>query len=155
VKNGEFMVRPCKLTKDVTKRIGDNIALGLTYSLASEAFGITYQTLNSWLNRGKTEKSGKYHQLYKHIQKRNSDAAKALLERLNEAIDVGNCQVCMFILERHFPDEFGRRVYRKINSVPENQNVIVDIAINDADRLRAKILDKFDRVGKSNESLTN
>ena len=79
------MARPSKLTPEIQQRIGDNIALGLTYSLAAEAAGITYKTFNEWMNKGKTEKSGKYYQFYKHIQKCNADAAKVLLERINEA----------------------------------------------------------------------
>jgi len=54
--------------------------------------------------------------------------------------------VCMWILERRFSEDFGRRVYRNINSVSENQNVIIDIAINDADGIRAQIIERFDRV---------
>ncbi len=46
------MARPSKLTPDITKRIGDNIALGLTYRLAAEAAGITYKTFNEYMNRG-------------------------------------------------------------------------------------------------------
>jgi hypothetical protein len=95
------------------------------------------------MNRRKAEKSGKYHQFYRHITKRNADAAKALLECLNEAADAENCQVCMWILDRRFPEDFGRRVYRKINVVLENQNENVEIIINDADGIRAKILEKF------------
>ena len=76
------------------------------------------------------------------------------MQRLNDAAKAGNCQVCMWILERRFPEDFGRRVYRKTNVVSENQNVIVDIAINDADGIRAQILDKLD-LGKENQkSLT-
>jgi hypothetical protein len=56
----------------------------------------------------------------------------------------------MWILERRFSDDFGRRVYRKTNVVPENQNVIVDIAINDANGIRAQILEKFD-LGRENQ----
>jgi hypothetical protein len=51
----------------MTTRIGDNFALGLSYSLAAEASGITYQTFNDWMSKGKTEKSGKYYQFYKYI----------------------------------------------------------------------------------------
>ena len=40
------MARPSKLTSDIAKRIGDNIALGLSYALAAESVGITYQTFN-------------------------------------------------------------------------------------------------------------
>ncbi len=46
------MARPCKLNPELQHRIGDNVALGLTYSLASEAVGITYKTFNSWMKRG-------------------------------------------------------------------------------------------------------
>jgi hypothetical protein len=139
------MARPSKLTTNITKRIEDNIALGLPYALAAESAGITYQTFNDWMNKGKTEKSGKYYQFYQHIKKRNADAAKALLERLNKAVEAGNCQVCMFILERRFSDEFGRRVYRKTNVVAENINANVEITVHEADILRKQILAKFDR----------
>ncbi len=137
------MARPTKLTPELQQRIGDNVALGLTYSLAAEAARITYKTLNIWMNKGKTEKSGKYFQFYKHIQKRDADAAKGCIKRLTDAADAGNCQVYMRILERRFPEDFARRQYRKMNVVSDNQNVFVDIAINDADGIRAQILEKF------------
>jgi len=142
------MARPSKLTPEIQNKIGDNVALGLTYSLAAEAAGITYKTFNDWMNRGKTDKSGKYFEFHKFIQKRNADAAKALLERIKEAADAGNCQVCMWILERRFPDEFGRRVYRKTNVISENLNQNVEIIMTDGDDIRKEILTKFNLVGE-------
>ena len=139
------MARPCKLTDEIKRKIGDNIALGLTYSLAPEAAGITYKTFNIYMNRGKTEKSGKYFEFYKFIQKRNADAAKSLLERIKKAADAGNCQLCMWILERRFPEDFARRQYRKMNVVSENKNENVEIIVQDTDILRKQILKKFDR----------
>jgi hypothetical protein len=65
------MARPSKLTPDIKKRIGENIALGLTYSLAAESAGVTYKTYNEWNQRRQTEKSGKYfefHQIYPEMQ---------------------------------------------------------------------------------------
>jgi|SRR5208283_4170181 len=138
------MARPCKLTPEIQKRIGENIALGLTYKLAAEAAGITYKTLNEWNQKGQTEKSGKYHQFAQHIKKCNANGARKLLEKLNDAAEAGNCQVCMFILERRFPDEFGRRVYRKTNVVSENINANVEITVQETDILRKQILAKFD-----------
>ncbi len=96
-----------------TEKIGDNIALGLTYTIAAEAAGIWYQIFNGWHKKDKNSKSGEYFEFYKFIQKCNADAAKKYLERLNKAAKAGNCMVCMWILERRFPDEFGRRVYKK------------------------------------------
>ena len=138
------MARPTKLTPELQQRIGDNIALGLTYSLAFEAAGITYKTFNLWMQRGQTEKSGKYYNFAQYIQKCNADAAKVLLERINEAARAGNTQMCTWILERRFSEDFGRRVFKKTNVVSENQNVNVSIVTNDAYGIRAQILEKFD-----------
>jgi|SRR5271157_910443 len=139
------MARPTKLTYEIQQRIGENIALGLSYALAAESAGVTYQTFNTWMNKGKKSTSGKYYQFYKQIQKRNADAAKTCLERLNDAAETENCQVCMWILERRFPEDFGRRVYRNANVVSENKNENVEIIVNDEDEIRKQILMKFDR----------
>lgn len=80
---------------------------------------------------------------YRYIQKCNADGAKKLLERLNDAAVAGNCQVCMWILERRLPDCFGRRVYRKMDVVSENKNENIELIINDADEIRETILEKF------------
>ena len=137
------MARPTKLTPEIQQKIGDGVSLGLTYALAANAAGISYQTLNQWMQLGRNSTSGVYFKFSQHITNCNADAAKILLERLKTAADAGNCQVCMWILSRRFHDEFGRRVYRKINSVSENKNVHVEINVNDVDEIRNKILDKL------------
>ena len=137
------MARPCKLTPELQQRIGENIALGLTYKLAAESAGVTYKTFNDWMNKGKTEKSGKYYQFYKYITKCNADGALKLLERLNESAKAGNCQVCMWILERRFSEDFGRREYRKTNIVSENMNENIEVIVKDVDVIRQKILEKL------------
>lgn len=149
------MARPSKLTPNITKQIGENIALGLPYSLAAEAAGITYQSFNDWMNKGKTEKSGKYYQFYKYIQKCNADAAKECLKRLDGAAKAGDTRICTWILERRFPENFGRHEYRKMNVVSENLNQNVELIVNDANVIGKQILAKFDLVRESKESLTN
>ena len=69
---------------------------------------------------------------------------KTLLGTLKAAAKAGDTRICLWILERRFSEEFGRRVYSKTNIVSENQNENVDINVNDADRIREKILEKFD-----------
>jgi hypothetical protein len=137
------MARPCKLTPEIQQRISENIALGLTYRLAAESAGVTYKTLNEWHQKGQTEKSGKYYQFAQHIKKCNAEGALKLLERLNEAVKAGNCTVCMWILERRFSEDFGRRQYRKMDVASENQNVNIEINVNDADGIRDKIIKKI------------
>ena len=138
------MSRPCKLTPELQQRIGENIALGLTYRLAAQLAGITYKTFNEWNQKGQTEKSGKYFEFSQYIQKCNADAAKALLERINLAAKAGDTQICLWILERRFSEDFGRRLYRKTNAIPENLNRNIEITANEADILRKQILSKFD-----------
>ena len=140
------MARPCKLTNELQQKIGDGISLGLTYALAANSASVTYQTFNSWYQKGKTEKAGKYFKFSQYINKCNADAAKTLLERLNLAAKAGDTRICIWILERRFSEDFGRRVYRKTNLVSENKNVNVELIVNDADSIRIEILAKFDRV---------
>ncbi len=149
------MARPTKSTPKIQQKIGENIALGLTYALAASAAGITYQTLNDWLKKGRDSTSGKYFEFYKHIEQQNAEGALKILQKLNDEAKAGNCQVCMFILERRFSEDFGRRVYKKTNVVSENLNQNVEIIVQDTDAIREEILAKFDLVEESNELLTS
>jgi len=149
------MPRPTKLTPEIQKLIGDGISLGLTYALAASATGVTYQTFNQWMKLGRDSTSGKYFDFYNHIEQRNAEGALRILYKLNDAARAGNCQVCMWILDRRFPEDFGRRVYKKTNVVSENQNVSVEIIVQDTDAIREEILAKFDRVEESSELLTS
>ncbi len=97
------------------------------------------------MNKGKTAKSGKYCQFYEHINKCNADGARKLLGRLNAAAESGDSLICMWILERRFPEKIGKRVYIKINSVSDNKNENVELIVNNVDEIRKQILAKFDR----------
>ena len=111
------MAKPSKLTPDIKQLIGENVALGLTNALAAASAWITYQTFNDWMKKGKNSKSGEYFEFYEHIEKCNAYGALKCLQRLNEAAEAGDTRICMWILERRFPEYLGRREYRKINSV--------------------------------------
>jgi hypothetical protein len=52
----------------------------------------------------------------------------------------------MWILERRFTDDYGRREYRKMDVISENKNENVKITVKEADILRKQILVKFDEV---------
>ena len=144
------MPRPSKLTPEIQQKIGNGVFLGLTYALAASAAGVTYQSLNSWMKLGRDSTSGKYFEFYQHIEQCNANGAKKLLQRLNDAAEAGNCQVCMWILERRFPEDFGRRVYRKTNVVSENLTHNVELIVTNADGIRAQILEKF-VLGRENQ----
>lgn len=52
----------------------------------------------------------------------------------------------MWILERRFSEDFGRREYRKTNIVSENLNQNIERGVKDADKIKEKILEKFARL---------
>jgi hypothetical protein len=49
----------------------------------------------------------------------------------------------MWILERRFSEDFGRREYRKTNIVSENMNENIEVIVKDVDVIRQKILEKL------------
>ncbi len=99
-------------------------------------------------------KSGKYFEFARYINKCNADGARILLEKLNDAAKAGDTRICIIILERRFPEDFGRKQYRKMDVISENKNENVEIIVNNADEIRNEILAKFDGVEESKESLT-
>jgi hypothetical protein len=76
------MARPSKLTPAITKRIGDSVSLGLTYALAAESAGITYQTLNQWMQRGKNSNTLSFINLLKNaMQMRQRNVLNGLMKQ--------------------------------------------------------------------------
>ena len=51
-----------------------------------------------------------------------------------------------------FPESYGRREYRKINSVSETKNENVEIIVKDEDGIRGKIILKLANVIEGQES---
>jgi hypothetical protein len=49
------MARSSKLPYRIQQRIGDNVALGLPYALATESTGIMYPTFNNGIKKGKSQ----------------------------------------------------------------------------------------------------
>jgi hypothetical protein len=76
------------------------------------------------LKKGSNSTSGEYFRFYQHILKYNADAAKKLLKHFNEVADAGNCEVCMWILELWFLEDYDRCEYCKMNVVSENKKNI-------------------------------
>ena len=77
--------------------------LSISLWIPEYIFSLCQRSYFQWMTKGRNSTSGKYYQFYQHVTKRNADATKTLIERLNDVAKAGNCQVRMFILERRFP----------------------------------------------------
>jgi len=131
------MARPCKLTNDVQDSILESIELGMTYQQAANIAGIDETTFHRWKRQGEDANSGKFHQFCLAIKRANEKAKLILLKRIGESGEGGQIlettrevydaggnlvrriivqkelgpvwQASAWILERRFPDEFGRK----------------------------------------------
>ena len=89
-------------------RIVEAVAVGNTPTTAAAAFGVDAETFQDWLERGSTQKVGRYCDFYRQMQK-----AKALAEMADVAALRQNhhdsWQVAVNRLERRNPWEWARR----------------------------------------------
>lgn len=95
-----FVAMQNKYTKDAHKTIVDAIKLGETFKGAAMAVGIAESTLWEWRH--------KYPKLSNDITKATSDMRRANIAYIAKKAPT-QWQAAAWLLERRFPDEFGRR----------------------------------------------
>jgi len=98
-----------KLNDEIIERICEYVTLGLSYKDASEACDITERTFYNWKKRGENAKSGKHYDFLDKLKLASSKSKVYHLNKIREAGDKGVWQANAWILERRFPEEFGRR----------------------------------------------
>lgn len=121
------MGRPSKLTADTQERIAQGISLGATYELAAQYGGVSYNTFNEWMKRGKIEaerreknsvKEGTvkwdneqpYLEFYETIKEAEINAVIKWLAKIEKAASGGTWSAAAWKLERRYPHDYGRSV---------------------------------------------
>jgi hypothetical protein len=103
--------RPSKLTAQRFTRLVAAVAVGATYRQACDFAGIEYRTLRRWLVRGAQDEAPPEFREFCHaIKKAEATAVLRCLERINAAAASGVWQAAAWLLERRYPDAYGRRV---------------------------------------------
>ena len=97
--------RRSKLTPRVQKKILEAIRLGATYEVAARAAGIGERTLYRWKERGQRAKRGKFRQFWQALQQAEAEGEIRHLQTIAEEGPSGS----KWILERRYPDRWGRR----------------------------------------------
>ena len=142
--------RPLKLSADTQGQLEKAIKLGSTYKLAAAYAGISYATLNNWMNKGKAELERRekgngrlkvgtakwddaqpFVDLLEAIKEAEGIAAVQWLAKIEKAASNGAWQAAAWKLERRYPNEYGRTVVDK--------NVSADVKVklswgDDSDR---------------------
>ena len=102
------MARPTKLTPEVHEAIVDGINAGLTYRLSCARAGVTPATFYKWLEKGEGAQSGALMEFFDAVERAKSDSALRLVSQITLQAPT-DWRAAAFILERRFPDDYGRR----------------------------------------------
>lgn len=125
------MARKSKYTPEVIERILQAIQLGATYELAAQYGGITYKTLNEWMN-AKSE-------LCDAIKGAEGKAVVGWLARIEQAAKEGAWQAAAWKLERRYPSVYGKTVSINVTGLAERIAAEMDVPVFDviaeADRM--------------------
>ena len=97
------MARPTKLTPEVHEAIVDGINAGLTFRLSCARAGVTPATFYNWLEKGKVAQSGALMEFFNAVER-----ALRLISQITLQAPA-DWRAAAFILERRFPDDYGRR----------------------------------------------
>ena len=102
--------RPTKLNETIIEEICDLIAEGYTFAEAARIRRVGQSTFFRWMAMGKREDS---EPIYKELVARVQEAAEfseieAIQAIRSSAIKKNNCKGAMWLLERRFPEKYGR-----------------------------------------------
>jgi transposase len=109
--------------KKLVDALCQNIMKGMPYRHACAAAGISYSTYRDWIRRGEAEMQrvdenpkasirkdeAKYVDFVQSIREAEAVGMKQNLDRIADASKNGAWQASAWLLERRYPDEFGRK----------------------------------------------
>ena len=102
------MGRKSKLTPEVQERICQYVRQGLTYEIAARAAGVSETTFYRWKQRGERSKRGKYREFWEALKRAESEAEQVLVRRILAASN-DTWQAAAWMLERRYPERWGRK----------------------------------------------
>lgn len=140
------MPRKSKITPELIENTKEFIRLGMSYASTAGALGITPDSFYNWMQWGKEGKAP-YASFYGAVRESEAYLMQDCLTRLRKAADMGNIESIRFILERRFPQDWGKKDNININARSENVNVNVSPKLeqDETARIRAEILAKLSR----------
>ncbi len=96
-----------KLTPEIQEKVLQAIGLGGTFEVAATYAGIRRETIWRWVKRGEGERSGRYKAFRDAVKAAEGASAVQALAAIRAAAKV-NWQANAWLLERRFPDQYGR-----------------------------------------------
>jgi hypothetical protein len=95
-------------------KLCDAIRSGNFLETAATYAGVDESTLHRWLKRGRRKRKGSYHDLAVAFDKAVADSEVLGVARITKAANDGSWQASAWLLERRFPENWGRRERHEI-----------------------------------------
>jgi len=116
----------------------------MSYAATAGAIGITPESFNNWMNWGREGiKDPIFSRFYATVREAESKLMFDCLTKLKQVNDTAmNPQSIQWLLERRFPQDFGKRNALEVNAKTESMsfNVNANIDKNETAQIRAAIL---------------
>jgi len=106
------MAKP-KLNKKIQDHICEVLKDGNYIITACEASGISKNAFFMWMNKGEKATEGIYKDFYDSVKKAQADSETFLLKTI-KVKSLEQWQAAAWMLERKFPERWGRREYVKV-----------------------------------------
>jgi len=97
--------RPIEFTEEKRAKVIALVKAGNYKKVAAAACGIHYDTLMYWQTRGKREEKGMYREFYEALEQAEGEGEARLVVKI---VEDGSWQALMTILERKYPERWGR-----------------------------------------------
>jgi len=105
------MGRPSLLTPEVIHKLVEAVSVGATWQRACDYALISYSALRKWVLIGEREDAPMlYVELVQRLKEAEGHASLAALATIRKAAAEGEWTAAAWLLERRYPNEYGRRV---------------------------------------------
>lgn len=118
------MPRKTKLTPELQEEICKYIEIGVPNKQAALACGISETTFYNWIKRGENTNSGKYFKFLESVKKAQAKNVLRNVAIIEKAAQEKNWQAAAWILERKYPEDWGRKEYHQQDIHLRNTDII-------------------------------
>jgi transposase len=103
--------QPTKLTPERQQKFIDALSAGNYLEVAAHYAGISHTTFYRWMEQGKEQSSGQYHEFCAAVKKAQIDSEVARVARITQAASQGTWTADAWYLERRYPERWGKQVH--------------------------------------------
>jgi transposase len=96
------------LTPDDFAKLEGVIRAGASVEVAGQTIGVSRATIYDWLKRGESEEVGPHRDFYDRVQRARAESEAGLVARIASVAGKGSWQAAAWLLERQFPDRWGK-----------------------------------------------